>query len=88
MSWAGALLVTLSEQAAQKIHGISFDELSPDGKRDAQARYRKVLQRFRSNFYMRLGRTHDKASAEDVDKRADELLSDICELLDSEYFAE
>ena len=86
MGWAGSLLVTLSEKAAQRIYGIPFDELSKDGQRDAQARYRKVLGRFQSSFYMRLGRDHAKATAEQVEARASELLDDISALLDSEYF--
>jgi hypothetical protein len=84
---AGSLLVTLSEQAAQMVHGISFEELSKDGQRDAQARYRKVLGRFQSNFYLQIGRTHATATGEQIEARANQLLDDIDQLLDKEYFA-
>jgi hypothetical protein len=86
MSLAGALLSTLREQAAQRIYGISFEELTPDGQRDAQARYRKVLSRFQSNFYMQLGRTHAQATGEQIDKRASQLLDDIDSLLTTKDF--
>jgi hypothetical protein len=86
MSLAGALLATLREQAAQRIYGISFEELTPDGQRDAQARYRKVLSRFQSNFYMQLGRTHAQATGEQIDKRASQLLDDIDSLLTTKDF--
>src|SRR5260370_39935339 len=47
---AGALFTTLSEQAAQKIFGIPFEELSGDGKRDVQGKFRKTFQRFTGGF--------------------------------------
>jgi len=85
--WAGALLVTLSEQAAQRIYGASFDEISKESQRDVQIRYRKTLAQYQSNFYMKLGRTYAKATAEDVARRAAEILEDVSGLLDSECFA-
>ena len=84
---AGALFTTLSEQAAQRIFGIPFEGLSPDGKRDTQGRFRKLFQRFTSSFYQRLARTVKTASVEQIEKRSDELLSDVSDLLDSEYFS-
>jgi hypothetical protein len=86
--YAGALLAALSEAAAQRIFGVSFDDLSKDSQRDVQARYRKQLARFQSNFYMQIGRTHATATADKVEQRASQLLDDISGLLDSEYFAE
>jgi chromosome segregation ATPase len=82
---AGALFTTLSEQAAQRIFGIPFNELSDDGKRDASARFRKVFQRFTSGFYVRLGRTAKTATVDQIGSRADELLNDVSDLIDSEY---
>jgi hypothetical protein len=79
---AGSLLETLSERAAQRIFGIPLAELSPDGKKDASGRYRKVFQRFTSGFYQRLGRTSKTATVEQVDKRSDDLLSDVSELIE------
>lgn len=82
---AGALFTTLSEQAARRIFGIPFDELSDDGKRDASARFRKVFQRFTSGFYTRLGRNAKTATVDRIGSRADELLNDVSELLDGDY---
>lgn len=85
VSAASSLFTTLCEQAAKTIFGVSFDELSNDGKRDASARFKKVFQRFTSGFYQRLGRTAKTATVEQIDKRSDELLSDVSELIDSEF---
>lgn len=79
---AGLLFETLSERAAQRIFGIPMAELSADGKKDASGRYRKVFQRFTSGFYTRLARTAKTATVEQVDKRSDDLLSDVSELID------
>jgi hypothetical protein len=79
---AGSLFTTLSEQAAQKIFGIPFEELSTDGKRDVQARFRKPLQRFISGFYTRLGRTAKTATVEQIGSRSDELLDDVSGLIE------
>lgn len=82
---AGALFTTLSERASQKIFGIPFDELSPDGKRDVQARFRKIFQRYTSGFYVRLGRTAKTVTVEQVASRADELLNDVSGLIEQIY---
>jgi hypothetical protein len=80
-AWAGNLLSALREQAAQRIFGVSFQELTSEGQRDAQARYRKALGRFLSPGYTSLGRTHDKATVEQIDRRAEQLLEDLDQLL-------
>jgi hypothetical protein len=85
-AWTGHLLGALREQAAQRIFGVGFQELSSEGQRDAQARYRKALGRFISPGYTSLGRTHDKATVEQIDKRADQLLDDLDQLLTTKDF--
>jgi hypothetical protein len=85
-AYSGHLLVTLREQSSQRIYGISFDELSADGQRDAMARYRKLLGRFTSPSYVSLGRSFDKASADQINRRADQLLDDVEQLLTSKDF--
>jgi hypothetical protein len=84
---AGSLLDTLSEQAAQRIFGIPFNELTDEGRHDASARYRKVLQRFRSGSYTRIGRRSKESTAEQIEARSEELLTDVSELLESEHFS-
>jgi hypothetical protein len=79
---AGALFVTLSEQASQKVFGVPFAELSKDGQRDIQARFRKVFQRYISGFYVRIGRTAKTATVDQIAARADELLNDLSELIE------
>lgn len=81
----GLLLATLSEQAAQRIFGVSFDELSGDSKRDVQAKFRKTLHKYVTGFYMRLGRNAETATPEQVEKRSDELLADL-EAIYSQHF--
>jgi hypothetical protein len=83
--YAGALLETLSEGAAQRIYGIPFSELSKDSQKDAQARYRKTLARFQSNFYLRIGRTHAQATADQLEQRAVEMLEDLSAVLDEHF---
>jgi hypothetical protein len=85
-AWAGHLLGALREQAAQRIFGVGFQELTSEGQRDAQARYRKALGRFISPGYTSLGRTHDKATVEQIDRRADQLLDDLDQLLTTKDF--
>jgi hypothetical protein len=85
MGWGSSLLATLSDQAARRIYGIGFDELSKDSQRDVSARYRRDLGRFQSNFYTRLGRTYQQAPVEQVEQRAVEMLEDLSSLLDSEF---
>jgi hypothetical protein len=85
-AYAGHLLAALREQAAQRIFGVGFQELTSDGQRDAQARYRKALGRFISPGYTSLGRTHDKATVEQIDRRADQLLDDLDHLLTAKDF--
>jgi hypothetical protein len=85
-AYAGHLLAALREQAAQRIFGVGFQELTSDGQRDAQARYRKALGRFISPGYTSLGRTHDKATVEQIDRRADQLLDDLDQLLTTKDF--
>jgi formylmethanofuran dehydrogenase subunit D len=82
---AKALFTTLSEQASQKIFGIPFGELSSDGKRDVQARFRKALQRFTGGFYVRLGRTVKTATVEQVSARAEQLLTDLESILTDHF---
>jgi hypothetical protein len=79
---AGALFTTLSEQAAQKIYGVPFDELSKEGQRDASARFRKTFQRFTGGFYTRLGRTAKTATVEQINERAEQLLNDVSDLIE------
>jgi hypothetical protein len=85
-AYAGHLLAALREQAAQRIFGVGFQELTSEGQRDAQARYRKALGRFISPGYTSLGRTHDKATVEQIDRRADQLLDDLDQLLTTKDF--
>jgi hypothetical protein len=89
MGLGGALLASLSEEASQRIYGISFEELSSkEARRDVQARYRKTLGFLQSQFYLKLGRESATATAEQVEARAAELLDDVSALLDSEYLAD
>lgn len=75
--YAGLLFAALSEQASQNVFGVSIKELSYEGRKDVELRFRKVFGRFTNGSYLRLGRQAQHATAETISRRADELLNDL-----------
>jgi hypothetical protein len=84
---AGAVIDRLLENASKKSFNCSYEKLSPANKSDLFIQFAERLQIYRSGFYTRLGKRaalKQTLTSEQIQARADELLSDLSELLDKE----
>jgi hypothetical protein len=85
---ARTLVEVLSDQASQKVFGVSLSKLSPASKRDVQLRYLHALEKYLDfgGSFVKLARD-EKATSDVIDARAQDLLEAVNDILDKEFLA-